>query len=133
MNLTARFALLLVGLLLPREGGGQQCEPAQKPLLEYQLERTAQFLPGETHPHPASSLMPPRKEKGGSVLVEFVVDTAGLPQVESYRTLKMQARSPQDSVALLDSIRVVLPTWRFVPARNGGCVMPQVLQTVVVW
>jgi hypothetical protein len=126
--------LFVVGiLLLPHTIQSQQCTVAAKPALEFQVEQPAQLIPDDTHPHPVTPLVPALTDHSDWMLAQFVVDTAGVPLPSSYRWLKLHVSTTSDSVAFTDTIKAVLPKWRFTPARSGTCPVPQLLYTKIVW
>jgi len=50
----------------------------------------------------------------GRVTFRFVLDTMGVPEVETFRIVS----SPD--VALSEAVQAILPSWRYTPARLGG-------------
>jgi TonB family protein len=50
----------------------------------------------------------------GRVTFQFVLDTAGVPQIETFRIVS----SPHEGLS--EAVRAVLPSWRYTPARVGG-------------
>jgi hypothetical protein len=96
------------------------CEPVNNPLFEFQVDQPARYIDdGKTSPKPM-----PRGDS--STLVQFVVDTAGVPVEKTYRVLKLA------SVEFTNDVLKVASTWRFEPAKKGGCNVPQLIQTPVV-
>jgi len=106
--------------------GGQQCTPPVSPAFEFQVDSPASAIPDSTHPHPAADRFAARKDDPEAMVVQFVVDTSGIPIARTFKIL----RSP--SGGLSDSVRAVFPRWRFTPSRQGSCRVPQLVQTAVV-
>ena len=123
-----REAIVIVGLALcaPVVVKGQQCAPLAHPAFEFQVDVPASAIPDSTHPHPAANRFAAKTDDPDAIIVQFVVDTAGVPLPASLRVLR--APSPQ----IADSVRIALPGWRFTPARQGSCRVAQLVQTTVV-
>jgi hypothetical protein len=119
---------VIIGLALcaPVAVKGQQCAPLAHPAFEFQVDVPASAIPDSTHPHPAADRFAARKDDPDAIIVQFVVDTAGVPLSASLRVLK--APSPQ----IADSVKIAFPGWRFTPARQGNCRVAQLVQTTVV-
>jgi hypothetical protein len=101
---------------------GQPCSQQGAPYFEFQVEVPARFIPDSTvSPRPAGA--PGVRGDDLPALVQFVVDTAGVPDTRSYKILV--GRDAQ----LVAAGRDVLTRWRFVPARLGGCPVRQLVQT----
>lgn len=106
----------------------EQCGPVARPFHEYEVSRPALSTGRASNgPRPVSDPMAARRRGADSVIVEFVVDTAGTPVPRTLRVLK----SPSRTIA--DLVRDAHLTWRFRPALVGGCKVPQVVQTPVEW
>jgi hypothetical protein len=58
-------------------------------------------------------------------MVQFVVDTSGVPVVRTFRPLKVT-----DAV-LVEEARRSLSQWRFTPAIRSGCTVRQLIQTPI--
>ena len=69
--------------------------------------------------HPTASVRDPAN------LIQFVVDTLGVPQPRTFRALKVA-----DS-ALVAEVRRTFINWRFTPALLNGCRARQLVQTPV--
>jgi hypothetical protein len=96
------------------------CDPVKTPLFEFQIDRPARYIDdGKTSPKP----MP-----GGdaSTVIQFVVDTTGVAVDKTYRVLKSV------SVEFTNEVLKTAASWRFEPAKKGGCKVPQLFQTPVV-
>lgn len=125
-------ALYLAAALLAAVGGrapaaaAQACAPPARPALEFQVERPAAFLGDTTRvPRPAPVQISDARAHPKVLLVQFVVDTRGVPDPRSFKVL----RSP--SAAATDSARAALADWRYTPAVLYGCRVPQLVQTAV--
>jgi hypothetical protein len=95
------------------------CTAPDYPLFEFQVARPARYIPDpDISPSPSGKSGPP-------ALVQFVVDTAGVPDVKTLRVLKAD-----DDLA--KAIKALLPRWRYEPARQGACKVPQLVQTPVM-
>ena len=64
---------------------------------------------------------------GDLALVQFIVDTAGVPNTKSVKLLQR----PDALVA--DSVVAAAAQWRYVPAKAHGCVVPQLVQVALRW
>jgi hypothetical protein len=119
-----RLALSTVCLLAaaPTLGHAQECRVSPLPYFEFQVEVPAQWLPDSSvTPRPAPARGVEAQEL--PALVQFVVDSAGVPHPRTYKILK--ARDPE----LAEAGRTVVGTWRFRPARIGSCAVAQLVQT----
>jgi hypothetical protein len=96
------------------------CELVKSPLFEFQVDQPARFIDdGKTSPKPM-----PRGD--ASTLIQFVVDTIGVPVDKTYRVLKSV------SVDFTNDVLKAASSWRFEPATKGSCKVPQLFQTPVV-
>lgn len=90
---------------------------AERPFCERETDKPASPIPG------AGSPRYPTVERAagveGKVYVQFVVDTAGLVEIPTFRVL--QATSSSFSEAVRDA----LPRMRFLPAEIGGVLVRQ--------
>lgn len=120
------FACLLIAamMLVPSRGGAQSCAPTATPLVAHEvsreaesLESTAAFGPGLHRPTENDS-MP-------SNVIEFVVDTSGRALPHTFRVLHVE------DGGLVDAARAALSRWRFQPAVDRGCRVPQVTQWIL--
>src|SRR6266700_1520363 len=66
----------------------------------------------QTAPNYPDSLRRARVQ--GRVTFRFVLDTMGVPEVETFRIVS----SPD--VALSEAVQAILPSWRYTTARLGG-------------
>ena len=87
---------------------------------EYQMSPPARWLVDTAAAvHPAAPVRNPAN------LVQFVVDTLGVPQPRSFRALKVA-----DS-ALVDEARRTFTAWRYTPGQLNGCRVRQLVQTPI--
>ncbi|HEV8235234.1 MAG TPA: M56 family metallopeptidase [Gemmatimonadaceae bacterium] len=87
---------------------------------EFQVEKTAQLVPGTPGPQYPDQLKASKTE--GGVFVQFVVDTSGIADM---RTLKVLKSSDE---LFTTSVRNAIPTMRFSPAEVGGRKVKQLVQ-----
>jgi hypothetical protein len=103
----------------------QACAAPAHPAFEFQVSEPAAFRGDTTAvPRPARERFA-RTQDPETLVVQFVVDTLGVPDPRSFRVLQAPTR------AAADSARAALPAWRFAPARRGGCRVPQIVQTAI--
>ena len=121
-----RIAIIGLALCAPVAVKGQQCAPLAHPAFEFQVDVPASAIPDSTHPHPATDRFAAKKDDLDAIIVQFVVDTAGVPVPASFKVLK----APSSQIA--DSVKSAFPGWRFTPARQGNCRVTQLVQTTVV-
>jgi periplasmic protein TonB len=91
-----------------------------EPMLASQVDKPAVPRDGNPIPKYPSLLESSRTE--GNVLVQFVVDTLGRAEMNSFTVLE----STNDLFA--ESLRSTLPGWRFYPAEAGGRKVKQMVQ-----
>ena len=87
---------------------------------DFQVEKTAQLLPGNPSPRYPDLLR--SANVGGEVIAQFVVDTSGRPQMETFKVM----RSTHDLFTA--SVRAALPNLRFSPAEVGSHKVKQLMQ-----
>lgn len=97
-------------------GGGDPGEP----LFAAQVEKPAMPRNGNPSPKYPSLLESSRVE--GAVLVQFVVDTVGVADMNTFKVLD----ATNDLFA--ESTRATLSNWRFFPAEAGGYKVKQIVQ-----
>lgn len=83
-----------------------------QPMFDFQVDKPAAALPGSASPAYPEMLKSSGVE--GSALVQFVVDTLGRAEVDSFKVLQ----STHDAFGA--SVRLSLPRMRFLPAEAGG-------------
>lgn len=123
----SRTALVLPGLLivfaLPMaHAQSNPCPTAAQ--FAHEVERQAVLISYDT----SSSPRPLWRERAPQNLVQFVVDTLGNPIPESLRRPRIE-----DVDLYLAFKKSGLATWRFTPARLGGCAVPQLVQVAIAW
>ena len=94
-------------------------EPNQT-FFEFQVERPASPMPGNPAPRYPDMLRAAHVE--GIVLVQFVVDTAGHADMDTFKVLK------SDHDMFTNAVKASLPNMRFYPALVGGRPVKQLLQ-----
>ncbi len=105
--------------------GAQQCTPPAHPYFDFQVDQPATFVPDSTvSPRPDARRIPRKTDT--RPIVQFTVDSLGVPDTASYRVLRL---SDDD---LAGRGRLVLSRWRFTSARVRGCRVPQLVQTALV-
>ena len=96
-------------------------QPSDKPYFEFQVEKPATLKAGAAGPRYPQALRDAKTE--GKVLVQFVVDTAGTPDMTTFKVLKT------DHADFAAAVRVALADMRFEPARVGGRAVKQLVQS----
>ena len=118
---SATIAILLVAATAV---DAQECAPPSRPYFDFQVEQPATFiLDTSVSPRPAQRV--PGQTPEGSSLVQFVVDARGVPDTLSYKVLRTS------DLLVAERGRRAMVRWRFIPARVGGCPVPQLVQTVL--
>lgn len=125
MRLPVMCVLLGGSLILPVVARAQGTagtvapRPTQGAYFEFQVTTTVRQVSGKP---PAYPQVLREAHVGGRVLVQFVVDTAGVPEIGTFKVL-------ESSHALFsDAVREALPSMRFEPATIGGRRVRQVVQ-----
>jgi protein TonB len=98
------------------EGG----TPTDQPLFEFQVEKPVLAKDGNPVPKYPGMLESSRVE--GDVLVQFVVDTLGRAEMNTYKVLKTS------NELFAQEVRRVLPFYKFYPAEAGGRKVKQFVQ-----
>jgi TonB family protein len=96
-----------------------------QPFFEYQVDKPVMAVPGSALPVYPPELKARKVE--GEVVVAFVVDTAGMAEVNTLKILKST-----DS-AFTEAVRVALPQMRFIPALVGQKKVRQLVQQPFVF
>jgi periplasmic protein TonB len=91
-----------------------------EPLFASQVDKAAVPRAGNTIPKYPSLLE--SSHVGGSVLVQFVVDTLGNADMSTFAVLQ------SSNELFAQSLQATLPKWRFYPAEAGGRKVKQVVQ-----
>jgi hypothetical protein len=128
-----RFCFVAAAFILCDVGyaSAQACPPPPTGgtvYFQFQVETPARFV-GDPAVLPAPNADDRRRSPfpPDFALVQFIVDTAGVPQAKSLRMLVTP-----DSLSL-ETVKAALERWRFSPARNAGCIVPQLVQTPLRW
>jgi periplasmic protein TonB len=91
-----------------------------QPYFEFQVEKQVQTAPGSPQPRYPDMLKSANGE--GEVLAQFVVDTTGRAEMNTFKVLKSSHE------LFTQSVRNVLPNMRFYPAEIGGRKVKQMVQ-----
>lgn len=91
-----------------------------EPMLASEVDRPAMAREGNPIPKYPALLESSRME--GSVLVQFVVDTLGHADMQSFKVLE------SSNELFVQSLEIALPKWRFYPAEAGGRKVKQIVQ-----
>ena len=121
---TAVGCALVALAVAPSAASSQRCHASALPYFEFQVSQRVAYLrlKGQS-PRPMRT-RPPDPYVSGT-LVQFVVDTAGVPDAATYKVLA----SPDSALARAG--RREITRWRFRPARVAGCRVAQVYQTLL--
>jgi len=98
---------------------------SDQPYFEFQVEKPALAREGNPNPKYPSMLESSRVE--GKVLAQFVVDTNGRADMGTFKVLQA------DNELFGQSLKNVLPQWRFYPAEAGGHKVKQIVQLPVAF
>jgi hypothetical protein len=102
--------------------------PGSSVWFDFQVTTPVQFIrEGSVLPFPDATLNSTRPYPPDFALVQFVVDTSGVPVPGSFRMLLR----PDGLVA--DSVSSAMPRWRFKPALVGECRVSQVVLIALRW
>src|SRR4051812_33904663 len=116
-----RLLLCSALLALPTAAWAQAPECADSTVhFEYQMSPPAHWL-ADT----ALAVHPTVAVRNPANLVQFVVDTLGVPQPKTFRALRVE-----DS-ALVAAARRTLLSWRYAPGMLNGCHVRQLVQTPI--
>jgi protein TonB len=91
-----------------------------QPFFEFQVEKPVQALPGGSQPRYPDILRQAGVE--GEVLAQFVVDTTGKAEMNSYKVLKTTHE------LFGNAVKNALPGMKFIPAEVGGRKVRQLVQ-----
>jgi len=106
----------------------EQCGPVTRTFYASEVSRPASLANRVPEgPQPVPDAMAAWRRGADSVIVEFIVDTAGSPVPKTFRVV----RSPSRKISA--RVREAHLAWRFRPARIGGCKVPQMVQTPIEW
>jgi protein TonB len=105
--------------------GGTGPVDADQPYFEFQVEKVAAQAPGNRPPVYPDMLRSAGVE--GTVLAQFVVDTTGRAETNTFKVLK------SDHDQFTQAVRNALPGMRFYPAEVGGRKVKQLVQQPFVF
>lgn len=103
------------GIAAGVKGGTGDVNPDQ-PFFQFEVERMASARPNQPKPNYPSILQSTRQE--GRVMVGFVVDTAGMADMSTFRIIE------STHSLFSEEVRRILPRYRFNPAEIGGRKVP---------
>jgi len=104
----------------------QVCAAPVHPFFEFQVDQPAAYIGDTTQiPRPAQDRFMRIREHPEILVVQFVVDTLGVPNPRSFHVLQSL------STVAPDSVKTALSKWRFSSAILAGCRVPQLVQTAV--
>lgn len=98
---------------------------SDQPLFEFQVEKPVMTAPGSQQPRYPDILKSAGVE--GEVLAQFVVDTTGRAEVNTYKVLKTSHE------LFASAVKNALPNMRFLPAEVGGHKVKQLVQQPFVF
>jgi TonB family protein len=115
------LALVLAASLIPMTAQAQkaQNETSAQTYLDFQVEQPAKIRNGVTPVYP-DRLRNARVE--GRVLVQFVVDERGKPEMSSFKVIR------SSDAELTESVRNAVSGMTFFPAEAGGQKVKQLVQ-----
>ena len=101
-------------------GGTPAPVNSDQPYFEFQVEKQVAPYPGNTAPRYPDMLRSANVE--GEVLAQFVVDTSGRAEMNTFKVIK----STHD--LFTNAVRAALPNMKFYPAEVGGKHVKQLVQ-----
>jgi len=101
-------------------GGTPQPVNSDQPYFEFQVEKQGAPYPGNTAPRYPDMLRSANVE--GEVLAQFVVDTTGRAEMNTFKVIK----STHD--LFTNAVKASLPNMKFYPAEVGGKHVKQLVQ-----
>ncbi|HKO16053.1 MAG TPA: energy transducer TonB [Gemmatimonadaceae bacterium] len=105
--------------------GGTPQPVSDQPYFEFQVEKQVAAMPGQAAPRYPDMLRSANVE--GEVLAQFVVDTSGRAEMNTFKVLK----SSHD--LFTNSVKNALANMRFYPAEVGGRKVKQLVQMPFVF
>ena len=93
--------------------------PTEPAYFEFQVTSTVKPLSGRAPAYPPEML---EAHIDGRVLVQFVVDTLGAPEMRTFKVLE------SSNARFSEAVREAVPSMRFVPAKLNGRRVRQVVQ-----
>ena len=119
--------------------GAQSCPPASPnqqagtrpdaPWFDYEVDKAARFITTDTsRSYPDDSFTSRKPVSSPDLfLIQFVLDTMGVPSTTTLKILK----TPYNVTT--DSVRVLAQRWRYTQAVARGCKVAQLVQTPLRW
>ncbi|MBI1810018.1 MAG: TonB family protein [Gemmatimonadetes bacterium] len=105
--------------------GGVAPVNSDQPLFEFQVEKPVMQAPGSAQPRYPDILKSAGVE--GEVLAQFVVDTTGRAEVNTFKVLKTSHE------LFASAVKNALPNMKFLPAEVGGRKVKQLVQQPFVF
>jgi periplasmic protein TonB len=99
---------------------GGTAPSADQPYFEFQVEKPVVPAPGNPAPRYPEMLKSSNIE--GEVLAQFVVDTQGKAEMNTFKVLKSTHE------LFTQAVKNVLPSYKFLPAETGGRKVKQLVQ-----
>ena len=135
-----RFTFIAVAsLAMTHIATAQSCPPAppspqaaarpNTPWFDFQVDKAAHFIASDTSGSYPDDTFTSRKPVSSPelFLVQFVIDTMGVPRTTTLKILK----TPY--TVTTDSVKVLAARWRYTPAVARGCKVAQLVQTPLRW
>ena len=116
--------LLAAAVLVPIQGHAQSCEANGAPRFAYEVSAEASLV-DSTAPLGPRLHRPTEHDSLPPNIIEFVVDTTGRAVPSSFRVLRLE------DARVVDAARAALARWRFHPAQDRGCRVPQLTQWIL--
>lgn len=107
------------------EGGKGPVPQADQPYFDFQVEKPVVMAPGAQGPSYPNMLRSAGIE--GQVLAQFVVDTTGRAEMNTFKALK------SDNDLFTSAVKTALEKMRFLPAEVGGKKVKQLVQQPFVF
>lgn len=133
-------AVVIASFAFTRVVSAQSCPPSppgpqasagrpDAPWFGFQVDKEATFIANDTsgsYPDEARAARKPIISPD-LFLIQFVIDTTGVPRTASLKIL----RNPLN--VSTDSVKVLSERWRYTPAIAKGCKVSQLVQTPLRW
>jgi TonB family protein len=118
--MTRSFVLIALAITaFASTANAQAAAPAVTNYLEFQVETPAMVRRAVAPVYQATLL---RNRTEGEVLVQFVVNESGVPEMGTFRVVR------STNVEFTEAVRVAVQSTRFAPARLNGSAVRQVVQ-----
>lgn len=124
MILRALVGLLAIGAL-PRTTSAQSCHSTDRIYFAFEVDSSAAFVADSSLPVRPAPDQRAARTNPSALLFTVVVDTLGVPELPTFKVLRMPSR------ARVNAVRAVLARWRFTPARVDGCPVRQLMELAV--